>query len=143
MIQYSQGFGFAKAKPQNYINLGRNKFYKYSQNWYRSKCRTTASWMTPQSDQSTRAPNSSGHDHQILWEMLLNGLSTISAVMPSSQFQDHEAYMRFISCWYRSCMSFLFNLNAAVTSPMSGDHTSAQSFTAAGISNFNSLPEQK
>jgi hypothetical protein len=26
---------------------------------------------------------------------------------------------------------------------MSGDHTSAHSFTAAGISNFTSLPEQK
>jgi hypothetical protein len=40
-------------------------------------------------------------------------------------------------------MSFLLSLNAAVTSPMSGDHTSVHNFTAAGISNFSSLPEQK
>lgn len=40
-------------------------------------------------------------------------------------------------------MSFRFNLNAAVTNPMSGDHTSLQSVTAAGNSYLINLPENK
>lgn len=50
-----------------------------------------------------------------------------------------EAYILLISCWYRSWISFLFNLKAAVTNPISGDQTSLHSFTAAGISNFSNL----
>lgn len=58
-----------------------------------------------------------------------------------SPFQ--EAYILLISLLYLSWMSFLFNLNAAVTRPMSGDQTSVTSFTAAGISNFSNLSKKK
>lgn len=40
-------------------------------------------------------------------------------------------------------MSFRFNLNAAVTSPISGDHTSLHNVTAAGNSYLINLPGKK
>ncbi len=40
-------------------------------------------------------------------------------------------------------MSFRFNLNAAVTRPISGDHTSLHKVTAAGTSYRSSLPESE
>ncbi|CAB3237679.1 unnamed protein product [Arctia plantaginis] len=52
----------------------------------------------------------------------------------------HDAYIRLMSSLYRSWMSFRFILKAAVTSPMSGDHTSVTSFTASGTSNFSKPP---
>lgn len=56
--------------------------------------------------------------------------------------RDHDApYILLISCWYLCWMSLRLSLKAAVTSPISGDHTSVHSLTAAGISNFSSLPE--
>lgn len=48
--------------------------------------------------------------------------------------------MRLMSSLYRSWMSFRLILKAAVTSPMSGDHTSLHSFTAWGTSNFSRPP---
>lgn len=55
-------------------------------------------------------------------------------------FFSYQAYIRLMSALYRSWISFRFSLNAAVTRPLSGVHTSLHNVTAAGISNFCNLP---
>ena len=48
-----------------------------------------------------------------------------------------QEYIRSIRCWYRSWIVLRFSLNAAVTRPKSGVHTSDTNLTACGISNFS------